>query len=113
PLDRHAVGAETTGRAQGTFANAGARRRSGPALQNRPDRASLARLRRRSLSREAVAQRVARRGTTRDIQTGATPDHASPACTRASSIRATSARLLTGVEESSQDAARGLCDSLA
>ena len=42
-----------TGRAQGTFANAGPRRRSGPTLQNRPERASLARLGRRSPSRES------------------------------------------------------------
>jgi len=51
PLDRHAIGAEATGRAQGTFANAGPRRRSGPTLQNRPERASLARLGRRPPSR--------------------------------------------------------------
>jgi hypothetical protein len=30
PLDRHAIGVQPTGRAQGTFANAGPRRRSGP-----------------------------------------------------------------------------------
>jgi hypothetical protein len=48
-----------------------------------------------------------------DIQATTTPSNGPARGTSAESLGPTSARLLTGVEAGSQEAIRGLCDSLA
>jgi hypothetical protein len=61
----------------------------------------------------AIGEGLARaRGTTTDIQTATTPTNRPARGTGAQSSGPNSARLLTGVETASQEAIRGLCDSL-